>query len=49
LIDCTDADGFTFGQRIFRGSIPESAAGGDEVLLNIPLSLASRDGLVGGK
>jgi len=33
---------------VFRGSIAESAASGEEVLLNIPLSLASRDGLVGG-
>jgi len=45
----TDADRWTFGERVFRGSIAESAASGDEVLLNIPLSLARRDGLVGGK
>ena len=45
---CTDMDEETFGERVFRGSIAESAASGEEVLLNIPLSLASRDGLVGG-
>jgi len=44
----TDTDVLSFGERVFRGSIAESAAGGDEVLLNIPLSLASRDGLLGG-
>jgi len=44
----TDADGPNFGERVFRGSIVESAASGDEILLNIPLSLASREGLVGG-
>jgi len=47
VIDMDD-DGSLFEQRVFRGSIVESAASGDEVLLNIPLSLASRQGLVGG-
>jgi len=47
---CADMadDESIFEDRVFRGSIVESAAGGDEVLLNIPLSLASRRGLVGG-
>ena len=47
---CADMadDESMFEDRVFRGSIVESAAGGDEVLLNIPLSLASRRGLVGG-
>jgi len=48
-VRCTDVDRLTFGERLFRGSIAESAASGDEVLLNIPLSLTSRDGLVGGR
>jgi len=46
-IDTEDDDGSAFSQRVFRGSIVESAASGDEVLLNIPLSLASRHGLDG--
>lgn len=33
--------------RVYRGSIAESAAEGDEVLLNIPLSVSNRDGLSG--
>jgi len=47
-VDVDEDGGSLFAERVFRGSIDESAASGDEVLLNIPLSLASRRGLAGG-